>query len=86
MREAVSNEAKLSSLHILFYRVEELFFRDLVNYRVSPGGFEPGRVEVGSVCRWQPYLELGIGPSGDLNDHVQHHLLLIGIQGDIMKW
>lgn len=31
------------------------------------------------------YLELRIGPSRDLNDHVQNGLLLIGKQRDIME-
>jgi len=32
------------------------------------------------------YLHLGIGPSWNLDDHVQDSLLLIGIQGDVVKW
>lgn len=31
------------------------------------------------------YLHLAIGPAGDLNDHVQDGLLLVGIEGDIME-
>lgn len=31
------------------------------------------------------YLLLSIGPSRDLDDHVQHRLLLIGIQRDIVE-
>jgi hypothetical protein len=30
-------------------------------------------------------LKLGIGPSRDLNDHVQDSLLLICIQGNVME-
>jgi hypothetical protein len=33
----------------------------------------------------EPYLQLGIGPPRDLNDHVQHRLLLIRIQRDIVE-
>ena len=33
----------------------------------------------------QTYLKLAIGPSWDLNDHVQDSLLLVGIQRDIME-
>lgn len=32
------------------------------------------------------YLKLCIGPSWDLNDHVQDGLLLIGVEGDIVEW
>jgi hypothetical protein len=31
------------------------------------------------------YLLLGVGPAGDLNDHVQDALLLIGVEGDIVE-
>jgi hypothetical protein len=31
------------------------------------------------------YLELCIGPSWDLDDHVEDSLLLIGKQGDVVK-
>ena len=33
----------------------------------------------------EPYLLLRIGPPGDLDNHVQHRLLLIGIQRDIVE-
>jgi hypothetical protein len=32
------------------------------------------------------YLHFGIGPSWNLDDHVQDGLLLIGIQGDVVEW
>lgn len=31
------------------------------------------------------YLELGVGPSRDLNNHVEDGLLLVGIEGDIVE-
>ena len=31
------------------------------------------------------YLELGIGPSRNLNNHVQDGLLLVGVEGDIVE-
>lgn len=31
------------------------------------------------------YLKLGIGPSGNLNNHVENAFLLVGIEGDIVK-
>lgn len=33
----------------------------------------------------QSYLLFGIGPAGDLHDHVQNGLLLVGIQRDVME-
>lgn len=31
------------------------------------------------------YLELGVGPSRDLNNHVEDGLLLVGIEGNIVE-
>lgn len=31
------------------------------------------------------YLLLGVGPAGDLNDHVQDGLLLVGIERDVVE-
>lgn len=31
------------------------------------------------------YLKLGVGPSWDLDDHVQDGLLLVGVQRDIVE-
>ena len=30
-------------------------------------------------------LELGVGPAGDLNDHVQNRLLGIGVEGNVVE-
>lgn len=30
-------------------------------------------------------LLLGVGPAGDLDDHVQDGLLLIGVEGDVVE-
>lgn len=30
-------------------------------------------------------LELGVGPAGDLDDHVQDGLLLVGVEGDVVE-
>lgn len=31
------------------------------------------------------HLELGIGPAGDLNDHVKNGLLLVCVQGNVVE-
>ena len=31
------------------------------------------------------YLQLGVGPAGDLDDHVKDGLLLIGVEGDVVE-
>lgn len=31
------------------------------------------------------YLELAIGPAGDLDNHVEDGLLLVGVQGDVVE-
>lgn len=41
---------------------------------------------INSLKRQVTYLHLGIGPSRNLDDHVQDGLLFIGIQGDVVKW
>lgn len=38
-----------------------------------------------STMREYTYLKLGIGPSWDLNDHVQDSLLLIGVERDVVE-
>ena len=43
-----------------------------------------------SVCGAQlkvggRYLLLGVGPTGDLNDHVQDGLLLVGIERNVVE-
>lgn len=58
MGEAVSNEAELALLDVLFDGVEKLLLGD---------------------------LHLAIGPSWDLNDHVQDGLLVVGIEGDVVE-
>lgn len=78
--EAVADEAQLALLGVLLDGVEELLLGDLV-----------GVVE-SALCAWiesgrggQLYLLLGIGPAGDLNDHVQDGLLSIGVEGDVVE-
>lgn len=44
-------------------------------------------IVAGSTTRDEAYahLHLGIGPAGDLDDHVEDRLLLVGVQGDIVE-
>jgi hypothetical protein len=37
------------------------------------------------VATVSTYFQLAIGPSWDLNDHVQYGLLLVGIQRDVVE-
>jgi hypothetical protein len=77
VREAVADETELALLDILLDGVEEFLLGDLDADAVLA-------VVVG--IRMVPtYLHLAIGPSWDLNDHVQDGLLLIGVQGDIVE-
>ena len=89
MGEAVADVAELALLHILLDGVEELLLGDLgrkisiptSSYSVAPH-LQGGVV----VCiLWRPYLLLGVGPAGDLNDHVEDGLLLVGIEGDVVE-
>jgi hypothetical protein len=90
--EAVSNESKLALLDILLDRVPEVVSIE------AQGGWFSGRTRIlpwkssstldDIVCSGLALctnLKLGIGPSRDLNDHVQDSLLLICIQGNVME-
>ena len=42
-------------------------------------------VDQASGGQWRgTHLHLRVGPAGDLNDHVEDGLLLVGIQGDVV--
>lgn len=78
MGEAVADEAELALLGILLDGVEEIILGDLFVQLVHGG------VSIGLIgCA--PYLLLSVGPAGDLNDHVQDGLLLVGIQGNVVE-
>lgn len=83
MRKAVADVAKLSFLDILFDRVENLFLRDL-DRQFQPQCSSIKFVE--ALCRRLTDLHLSIGPTRNLDNHVEHSLLLIGVQGDVMEW
>lgn len=80
MGEAVADEAQLALLGVLLDGVEELLLGDLVGLVESALCV---RIEAGRGG--QLYLLLGVGPAGDLNDHVQDGLLSIGVEGDVME-
>lgn len=75
--EAVANVAELALLGVLLDGVEELLLGDLntmLGQRQFPlAGFRSA------------YLLLGVGPAGNLNDHVEDCLLSVGIEGDIVE-
>jgi hypothetical protein len=85
VREAVANESKLALLDVLLDGVQEFLFRDLYSISVSPMCFSMFDVLCDFSLTMVSYLELRIGPSRDLNDHVQNSLLLVGEQWDIME-
>ena len=75
MGEAVAHESKLALLDVLLDRIQELFFRDLdlCQYLYA----------VLVLC--STHFQLSIGPSWDLNYHVQDSLLLIGIERNVVE-
>ena len=84
MGEAVADVTELALLHVLLDGVEELLLGDLGRKSVyrSQG---TRLVAIRGVFFECPYLLLGVGPAGDLNDHVEDGLLLVGIEGDIVE-
>lgn len=90
MGEAVADETKLALLGVLLDRVEELFLGDLcvwVRKSASCTIDVAGGYAIGwwwKAREWS-YLLLGVGPAGDLNDHVQDGLLLVGVEGNVVE-
>lgn len=80
--EAVADVAELSLLDILLNGVEGLLLGDLLRSKQSVQAF----LHVRAILRaGATYLKLGIGPAGDLNNHVEDGLLLVGVQRDIVE-
>ena len=95
MWEAVTDEAKFALLDILLDRVEGLLFGDLMKAGWLAVMSERYTGRTARVRRRQCFpmcyvggtdLHLRIGPAGNLDNHVEDGLLLIGIQGDIVEW
>ena len=84
--EAVTDEAELALLRVLLDGVQGLLLGDLSWTLVHDHGLTLvcPRAEhpLGAVST---HLLLGVGPAGDLDNHVQDCLLLIGIQRDVVK-
>ena len=90
MREAVAYEAELALLGILLDGVQSLLLGNLLGVSVIHclGG-------VAEQCRLHSialnctqlggtYLHLRISPAGDLDDHVEDGLLLVGVERDVV--
>ena len=79
MGEAIADIAKLALLDILFDWVQFLLFGNL-KVLVQQQWLQEwnGRVMM-------TYLHFGISPAWNLHNHVKNGLLLIGVQGDVMK-
>lgn len=78
MREAVADKAKFALFDVLLNRVKKFLFGDLeqmVRQQFNRRGSRHPK----------SHLKFGIGPSWDLNDHVQHRLLFVGIQRHIVE-
>lgn len=80
MREAIADVSELALLDILLDRVQGFFFGDLWFITISANVFRP-------IGKWSNLadLHLCVGPSGNLDDHVQDGLLLIGVEWDVME-
>ena len=76
-------------------RVQGLLLADLFehNFRQQSMFYKVGNDCDGGVGEARPsskaietHLHLGIGPSWNLDDHVQDSLLFVGVQGDVVEW
>lgn len=81
MGEAVADVTELALLSVLLDGVEELLLGDLDSSSVTIFMDRGATV----VCMLCPYLLLGVGPAGDLNDHVEDGLLLVGVERDVVE-
>lgn len=84
MGEAVADETKLALLGILLDGVEEFFLGGLQGILSATCKFATAMCSAltGFQCA---YLLLGVGPAGNLNDHVENSLLSIGVERDIVE-
>jgi hypothetical protein len=82
--EAVAHIAELALLDVLLDGVEGLLLADLRPMSVGTVFcLERGREDGGEAAA--THLHLRIRPAGDLDDHVEDRLLLIGIEGDVVE-
>lgn len=97
MGKAVADESKLALLHVLLDRIQSFLLGDLeeadqcwLTSEIDAGQCQCLRSGQGNLFtalgpRCLTHLHLRIGPSGDFHDHVEHRLLFIGIQRDIVE-
>lgn len=80
MGEAVPHEAELALLDVLLDGIERLLLADLHTWSALSALRGAGRRRAGRT-----HLHLRIGPAGDLHDHVEDGLAVIGIEGDVVE-
>jgi hypothetical protein len=101
VREAVADESQLALLGVLLDRVELVILGDLSQQEKVPSARSPGinplRVSARHIdttsanCQsyWRSpqctHLLLGVGPSRNLDYHVQHGLLLVGVKRNVVE-
>jgi len=87
--EAVANKAQFALLDILFDWIQGLVLGDLYhNVQLIVGSISwitGGGCMKAAIMRPLTNLKLGLCPSRDLNNHVEHRLLGVGIERDIME-
>jgi hypothetical protein len=90
--EAVADEAQLALLDVLLDGVQGLLLGDLLG-RQRHVAMHGGAAAAAAAARrrgsmapnWGgTHLHLRIAPAGDLDDHVENRLLLVGIQRDVV--
>jgi hypothetical protein len=93
VREAVPHEAELALLDVLLDWVEGFLFANLCGSKQclakdrfcsceTGGGL---RVRINFFRLGQTHLHLSIGPSRNLDNHVEDGALLVGIERDVME-
>lgn len=88
MGEAVADEAELALLGVLQDGVEGLLLGDLLGASVTCRrgwrGTSATSAALNGTQLGATHLHLSVAPAGDLDDHVEDGLLLVGIERDVV--
>jgi hypothetical protein len=84
--EAVPNKAELALLNVLLDGVESLLLGDLEGRSVIVLGWNLSWNDAREHQLRCTHFHLRIGPARHFDDHVEHGLLLVGIEGNVVPW
>ena len=82
MREAIANVSELTLLDVLLDGVHWFLFRYLHSILVRSSPCNRSHADKSFELA---YFHLCVSPSWDFDNHIQHRLLLVGIQRNVME-